>query len=155
MEGERKRAGGMEAGGLDYQRRAPRGGTEELGRRHGEVQEAWAAVENRSNVPDDFVGSIAFRKEPVMPPLMLDFMSRTACRRATHSQKGSLLRELKFLLDCRAPAKRAPHVTSARSSLGLHSASIACSRTVRPSDLNSITSTGSNYYKGKQFLGCP
>ena len=46
------------------------------------VQQAWAAVENRSNVPDDFEGSISFRKELVMPPLMLDFMSGTADRKS-------------------------------------------------------------------------
>ena len=59
---------------------------------------AWKSVENRSGPPEDFSGSLHFRKEPINVAFILDFMSRTACRRAHHAQRGGLFDQLNLLL---------------------------------------------------------
>ena len=64
----------------------------------------WECVENRSSPPDSFSGSVHFRTEPINVKFMLDFMSRTACRRAHHSQRGGLFDQLNILIQrCKFP----------------------------------------------------
>jgi hypothetical protein len=58
----------------------------------------WKKAENRSSCPKVFEGTVHIRRETICPPLILDFLSRTASRRAHHYQCGSLLNELRMFL---------------------------------------------------------
>ena len=47
-----------------------------------DIIELWQMADNRSAKPDEFDGTLHVRREYVNPPLIMEFMRRTACRRA-------------------------------------------------------------------------
>jgi len=62
------------------------------------AEKLWWGVENRDNAPETFSGKLHMRLEPIRPDMIVDFMGRTSCRRATHPQRGSLFTALDVLL---------------------------------------------------------
>ena len=62
------------------------------------AEKLWWGVENRANAPEAFSGKLHMRREPIRPDMIVDFMGRTSCRRATHPQRGSLFTALDVLL---------------------------------------------------------
>ena len=75
---------------------------------------AWTSVENRSAVPAGFVGRVQVRMEPVNVEMIYDFAKRTACRRAVHKTRGSLLKDLVYLLDRVVPGSKSEGIGQIR-----------------------------------------